>query len=278
MEFKLKKFSNHTEIKTTKAINVYNNKLNGIGDYIRGCFCMLQLSKKLNIPFDMDLSTNPVHQFLHPVQNLRTGPMDTDNHIAHFVHVGVNINNELKLLINKLRLTPGTYSCFCNLYPFNPIIESERIFIRNKLLPSHELNAYIQQTKEALDVTSPYNVLHLRCGDDCLENNAHPDYDLFIREIQALRLDSKPCILLCDSSLMKIRLRELYPSLKMLIDTPQHTRNSTKDQLKDTMRDFFLFTQASKVYSLSVYGHGSGFSEWACQLYNIPYRCKHVHP
>ena len=56
-----KRFNNP---KLKKIINTYHLKLKnsntpGFGDYLRGCFCLYQVSKILGLEFDMDLKNIP---------------------------------------------------------------------------------------------------------------------------------------------------------------------------------------------------------------------------
>ena len=259
--------------KIIMGVNVYSLKNNsqGIGDYIRGCFCMIQVLSKLNIPFDMDIS-HAIQRWLRPTN--------------HYIHINLEqINNlhcnrddRLTFIEEKINKASGIYTFFSNEYPIYPIKDIERNFIRNKLIPSDSMNTYVQNTKKKWGITGPYNIIHLRCGDNCLVDGETPNYDLFINEIQQIKLNSVPYIILSDSYQMKLHLHKLYSSFVVPLDIPVHTCHCNNDeQVKDTMRDFFLFTSASQVYSFSVYGHGSGFSEWACQLYNIPYHAKYLH-
>lgn len=273
MEFKMKRIGHiSNKLKIRKAVNVYSliNNQQGIGDYIRGCFCMIQILRKNNIPFDMDISTHAAQRWLNPTTRYPHRQLEQINH-------GVcNRPDRLQYIESKLEKANGLYTFFSNEYPIDPITIEEKIFIRNKLLPSVEMKEYIQQTKNNWGITGSYNILHLRCGDACL-NGEPPNYDLFVREIQKLVMDSTPYVILSDSLHMKEHLHKLYPQFIMSMDNPVHTCNCTNgENLKDTMRDFFLFTTARKVYAFSIYGHGSGFSEWACQLYDVPYHAKHI--
>ena len=268
MEFKMRRYVRKLKVgQPSKVVVVYEANSWGFGDYLRGCFCMLQVSRRMNIPFDLDWSSHPIYPWLKPCTSYPRLHVDVLPHKP--------VTDNVVYLIDKVAQAKGEYVCVCNKPPLYPITPEERLFIRDKLLPTDELLSYIQQTKEDLDIRGPYGILHLRCGDHCLVDNKQPNYDGFLQEIQKLTLDSIPYIVLGDSTQMKIRLKELYPDLRVMVDQPQHTSHCTNsDQLKDTMRDFFLLTQAQQVYSFSVYGHGSGFSAWACQLYNIPYHSK----
>jgi hypothetical protein len=246
------------------------NHQQGIGDYIRGCFCMLQILRKKNIPFDMDISTHAAQRWFKPTTRYPYRQLEQINHRE------CNRPDRLAYIESKLEKASGLYTFFSNEHPIDPITIEEKIFIRNKLLPSNEMKDYVRKTKHDLGIHGPYNILHLRCGDECLVDGLPPNYDLFIREIEKCNKDTL-YVILSDSLQMKERLRELYPHFIITMNKPVHTCNCTnEEQIKDTIRDFFLFTTAREVYALSIYDHGSGFSEWACKLYNVPYHAKHI--
>jgi hypothetical protein len=271
MEFKMKRIGH--KLKILKGVNVYSimNNQQGFGDYIRGCFCMIQILRKNNIPFDMDISTHAAQRWLKPTTRYPYRKLEQIN------HRDCNRPDRLKYIETKLEKANGLYTFFSNEFPVAPITMEDKIFIRNKLLPSNEMKDYIQHTKNDLGITGPYKIIHLRCGDASLVNGEPPNYDLFIREIQKLTMDSTPYVILSDSLQMKERLREVFPQFIISMDKPVHTCHCTnEEQIKDTIRDFFMFTTAREVYAFSIYGHGSGFSEWACQLYNVPYHAKHI--
>ena len=43
--------------------------------------------------------------------------------------------------------------------------------------------------------------------------------------------------------------------------------------LINTLKEFYIMSFSSHIYSFSVYDHGSGFSKWCSVAYNIPYVC-----
>jgi hypothetical protein len=52
-----------------KIVMVYqlefiNKKSPGLGDFLRGCFFIRQLSKILNIEFDLDISNHPISNYI----------------------------------------------------------------------------------------------------------------------------------------------------------------------------------------------------------------------
>ena len=60
-----------TNKKLKKIVHVYqlkytNNKKGspGLGDFLRGSFCFLQLSKLLNLEFEIDVSNHPISKYI----------------------------------------------------------------------------------------------------------------------------------------------------------------------------------------------------------------------
>jgi len=49
-----------------------------------------------------------------------------------------------------------------------------------------------------------------------------------------------------------------------------------EERVKNTMIDFYLLSLSAAIFSYSSYKHGSGFSYWCAQTYNIPYVCKYI--
>ena len=47
--------------------------------------------------------------------------------------------------------------------------------------------------------------------------------------------------------------------------------NATDEGIKNTLIDLFLIANSNSVISLSVYGWGSGFSEWTSKIFGIPF-------
>jgi hypothetical protein len=48
------------------------------------------------------------------------------------------------------------------------------------------------------------------------------------------------------------------------------------EKVKNTLLDLYLISNANQILSYSVYEHGTGFSKWLAETYNIPYTCKYI--
>ena len=50
----------------------------------------------------------------------------------------------------------------------------------------------------------------------------------------------------------------------------------TTNAVENTMIEFYLISLSKSVFSMSIYKHGTGFSKWCAETYNIPYICKFI--
>ena len=254
----------------SKGVNVYEKTIDqGFGDYIRGCFCMLQILTKLNIPFDMDISDHPIKHWIQTTTNYNYKNVER---ISHY-HCGRP--DRYETILHKLQYATGTYCFFCNEYPMNPITHEERIFIRNKLLPTPEMIQCVMEKMNHLGIQrGQYHVIHLRCGDSCLVDGVPypPNHTRFLEAIKSIHTDI-PIVLLSDSYDMKQLIHTIYPHIIIPMNKPVHScKNVSVEQAKEILCDFFLFANASRITNYSIYEHGSGFSQWAAELYNVPYQ------
>jgi hypothetical protein len=52
------------KVVNTYQLNYKNKMSGGFGDYLRGCFALIQLCKLKGFEFDMDLSSHPISKFI----------------------------------------------------------------------------------------------------------------------------------------------------------------------------------------------------------------------
>ena len=81
-------------------------------------------------------------------------------------------------------------------------------------------------------------------------------------------------ILLGDSNAVKNRIIKEIPNLIRINNNISHMGEGvdvTLETVKNNMIEFNIMSKASSIFSISVYEHGSGFSKWCAEIYNIPY-------
>jgi hypothetical protein len=130
-----------------------------------------------------------------------------------------------------------------------------------------------------------YSVFHIRSGDDYLNK----DNKIFLtkyfekikREIQYYIKSCQPAnyLIIADNNEIKILLKKNFPKFKIILKEITHFGEGVdleEEKVKNTLIDFYLLSFANKIISLSTYKHGSGFSYWCAQTFDVPYIAKYI--
>jgi len=272
-------------------VNVYSQKYKnanggGIGDFIRGSLFLIQYCIKNNLRFDIDYSNHPISKFIYKKYNkihdknimyddiLYYYPDNTDIYNIEFINTFTNyINSSYDDEIIFL---------FSNNYPMYKITNLERLFIMEKFLPNEVMNNIINNKMAYLNLLEKqFNIIHIRLNDsifnnDVINNNIVKKINQKIQyAINISKKNNKKILLLSNSSTIKQELNTINKNLIFDINNISHLGFSDDEEsIKDTMCDMFIISKANIVFSFSEYGHGSGFSKYICELYNIPYTLK----
>lgn len=294
-QYTMKPFTNPGGI--TKLVNVYvltcndGYKTPGFGDYLRGCFGLLQLSLLLKIEFGMDMSAHPISRYLKNSEPIEGVQHDNVIYYKDYNYVTdwdklnrerVNFNMTfLNNMIDWLNTQQGpVVSIFSNMIPFFMNFRVEgREFVCNRIEPSEEMSTAITTALTNLQLESGnYGVIQIRSGDDHLVNGkSHsPSFILKIREI--LESYVKPewkYLLISDSVSLKKYLAK-YPNIHMSFKPIEHLggegiKHINSDGVRNTLLDFYLMSNSKSILSISVYGHVSGFSQYCSVVYGIPF-------
>ena len=91
-------------------------------------------------------------------------------------------------------------------------------------------------------------------------------------------------LLISDNIQIKHKIIEKYPHIKTLFHQITHlgegvnldSTNEKEIQMKNTLLDMYLLSYSKSINSFSTYIHGSGFSKWTAETYNIPYICTYL--
>lgn len=262
--------------KPQKIVNVFKNSYKnsigmGIGDFLRGSFYLLNYCRDKNIEVDIDFSQHPIAKYL---ENIPTeDSVDYDNVMYYSPYV----LTDLLKLIHSIENTNKILHVFTNPSQTHTIPDCDKHFMRNKFIPTKELQTAIDETLCRLNlIKKEYSVIHIRAGDQYLvEHNPLEQtliekiYNALARKISA----SSTYLLLTDSTELKKLLQHKYPKFIMEMKDIAHMHYQTENEqsLKNTMVDFFLIANAKSAIGLSVYGHITGFSMHCCAMNNIPY-------
>jgi hypothetical protein len=291
MEIIAKSFQNR---KLKKIVNVYqlkytNGPAQGLGDYIRGCFCLMQISSLLGLEFDMDLTNHPMAKYL--MQNDNSVKYNANYEtIAKYENINyIPINSRVftkdsirffSEFISKLNsLDCENFFTFCNSLPmFDNYQQIGRNFVRSKLVPNELMQQDIKLSLINLGLVSrQFAVIHIRSGDKYMlkNNQLNPFVIKKISGILAknMKLGTK-YLILSDNNQIKLLLKRIFPQVIIQMTNIVHLGESVdpSDQgVMETLLDFFIMSNAFQIISFSPYNWGSGFSQWCATLHNIPY-------
>jgi hypothetical protein len=280
-----------------KIVNVYqlnciNAKTPGFGDFLRGCFCLRQLSIILGIDFDIDISNHPISKYMKNINkvngvnynniefyidnNTRNGKIICEDRLTN-IHQDF-IDNFVNWLNKQKSNVVGLFS---NAFPLYNIYKPDGIeIIKSKFIPNDIMNDYINNSLKYLKLEKKrYGVIHIRTGDKYLVDNSPMNIN-FINKIKNILkskiLSNKRYLIISDSNILKSYLKDI-PNFYILVKKIEHLggeslRNPNSDGIKNTLLDFYLMSYSNSILSLSVYDHVSGFSKYCSILYNIPFK------
>jgi len=291
MEIIANSFQNKT---LKRLVNVYqlkytNGSAQGLGDYIRGCFCLMQVCSLLGLEFDMDLTNHPMSKFLsqevksvkYNVNYETIAKYDNINYIP--INSKVFTKDSIRFfseLINKLNsIDCENFFTFCNSLPmFDNYQQMGRNFVRSKLAPNELMQKNIGTALSSLGIRSKqFAVIHIRSGDKYMlkNNQLNPFVLKKITSILAknMKLGTK-YLILSDNNQIKLLLKKIFPQVIIQLTNIIHlgeSDNPSDQAVMETLLDFYIMSNAFQIISFSPYNWGSGFSQWCATLHNIPY-------
>jgi len=305
----IKKLHNHN----IKFIhNVYqptyidNKKPTGFGDFIRGCYFLLEFCKNYGFQPNINIH-HPIAMFfqrfapnynselkkevaLFNGNNLQNVEYYKNNSINQFIYNKSTIH-EFIFYLNNLKKHNNSLFIYTILFPYKPILHECKIYMRQILEPTEEMKQYIQTTLNQCNlIKNNYLVIHVRCGDEYLiqnKQNINANYlkkitdeiSLLFQLSSILKKTHVPFLLLSDSILVKNHVIQNFPTMKTLFHNIIHIGEGNvkeRDEIKNTLLEFYLMSFSTTIYSFTCYQHGSGFSYWCAQTYDIPYNCKFI--
>jgi hypothetical protein len=157
-------------------------------------------------------------------------------------------------------------------------------YMRTILEPSLEVKFEVNQILNDLELISKeFSVIHIRSGDKYLKQSTckfNPDYINKLLFAINERIDSnKKYLLISDNNQIKNIILTRFPDMKAVVKEITHFGEGQvleEEKVKNTLIDFYLLSLTREIFSFSAYKHGSGFSYWCAQTYDIPYICKYI--
>jgi len=270
-------------------INVYqpiyknDKKASGFGDFIRGNYFLMQFCETFNLKFTA-IVNHPIQHFLkrNGAHNLQHDEVPNYENVEFYQQVkieGFLDENNLNLFLNTSESTNDNRNVFIDtfLYPQSDVSQKHKEMMRSILEPIPELITQVNNVLKNLNLERRrFNVIHIRSGDKYLIENSMIDSG-FIQKLHSVLYflnNTETYLLLTDSYKLKYVLMKLFPRLKMFFNEITHFGEGVEqneEKVKNTLIDFYVMATSKKIFSFSVYDHGTGFSRWCAETYNIPY-------
>jgi hypothetical protein len=223
--------------KLKKIINVYqinyiNGKSPGLGDYLRGCFFLMQLCQKLGLEFDIDISNHPISEYI--INNGKSHNINYDNiewiqglnrPIDLFEnpnpYLDINFANEI---INKAnKINNSEFGIFLNSFPtFYNFENSGKDFIKSRLQPNQLMCDYIDITLKQLNLEkNGYGIIHIRTGDTHLIKKkimTPNEMERIKKIILSKMIEGRNYLLLSDNLQLKQFLKSISNLIRLRIN------------------------------------------------------------
>jgi hypothetical protein len=284
-----------------------NIKPTGFGDFIRGCYFLLQFCEKYNFKYNIIIN-HPIALFLkgfyesyHTNKQINQNLFSTISNFvdSNFVDSKLDDNGFIITEIQIAnRLTDFMdYLCNINVYkdqifmytiffPFDVVEEKHKQYMMQLLEPNEEMKEYVGETMRKLGFAkNKYAVIHIRSGDMYLSEESKifgsGYFKKMCNEVRNI-INENPSIdflLLADNNEIKYLICKIFTKIKSIFNNITHLgENKLLDikKVKNTMLDFYLLANSCSIHSISSYIHGTGFSLWCAKTYSIPYKCKYI--
>jgi len=290
--------------------NVYQPKYKfgmastGLGDFIRGSYFVLefcfQFKFKPKIIFNNTISkflkikTNGLHKINHllnqilsfPNGNFKEFVVTNDGTILEPTKDFQRIMADFVEYLNFIPVYNHNVFGYCISYPRGLISEAAKKYMRSILEPTDEIKLIVHNILNNFQFKyREYNVIHIRSGDVYLNKKStifKKEYiNKLLSQIESIINREKNYIIISDNNEIKNFVLEKFSdvNIKTLFTEITHFGEGVvleEESVKNTMIDFYLLSLSAAIYSYSSYKHGSGFSYWCAQTYNIPYVCKYI--
>ena len=246
-----------------KKYNYYNetNFFFGLGDLIRASVKMYNLSKSMNFKLIIDIQLHPISFFLKNSYHTFTDLVYKNKDNVDYVCYGAvedYINNKSNIMF-----------MFTNDFYEGEITEDCKKFIKNLLTPIDKYQQFIEQKISTIPYKN-YNILHFRLDDSEFLNKGSDDviFDSMLSYLKDKKENND--VFITDRNLFK-KYVFLNDDIFMFDTKICHLGLSTNiDEIRDTLFDFFLIINSSKIKTYCKIHEISGFVKWIHKIYDIP--------
>ena len=245
----------------------------GLGDLLRGTICLHQLSIMFGFNFIVDIRRHPISQYLIVNAHPHVKYVNANMHKLQIVHC----HEPPKFnIIYKASLHTDNPLLICTNMFCNEHLSVEcKQFMKTLLTPNKHFSTYINQQNVLYAVSVPYSIIHIRLGDDeFLKNKTNANFAIAAKLIKEHAVPSD--ILITDSFRLKEYLKSNQTEIAMFNTRPLHLGELTtmfhdniSDSFKETLYEFFILSNATRIATHSVYEWVSGFVKFSGLIYDI---------
>ena len=284
----------------------HNINVTGFGDFIRGCFFLLQFCNKYGFKYNIIIQ-HPIAIFLQKYSskfyisshiktilhnknimftqsNLKDTIFNKNNNIDGFILSNRPLTDYVEYLCGLNVINNSIYS-YNTLFPYDNISIKEKEYVKSMLEPTSEMKSYVDESIIQFGFTpTKFITIHIRSGDVYLKNETKlfdsQYFKILTNEIfQIVNREHTDILLIADNNEIKYFMCEIFPNIKTLYKDITHLGEGSeleREKVKNTLLDFYLLSNSSSIYSFTVYPHGTGFSYWCATIFDIPYTCKYI--
>jgi len=233
----------------------------GLGDLIRATIKLFALSKKMNFQFIVDTQLHPLGQFLKKIKHPFLDQVLHNKNNVEYVCYGA-----VEDYINSKSDNTTSY-IFTNDFFEGEMTVEIRKFIKHVFRPTMPFQEFIDN--KISTIPKPYNILHYRLNDNEFLNKKSDEN--FVEILKHVKKHSEPNdVFITDTQSFK---KVVSKNVKVFSFNTKicHLGLSTdRSAIKDTLFEFFLITECSKIKTYCKIHKMSGFVKWVSQIYNIP--------
>lgn len=242
----------------------------GLGDVLRAVYSIYKTSFVSGFKVIIDISNHPIsqyikcgrHKYYQEVQNNIDNIIHfhSDN-VADFIKEGFKTNDVLYMAM---------YSGLETYAPTDYDTDIQ-LFVKKNFQPTNEMKEYIQSKTNGLDLSS-INIIHYRLGDKELVNGNVDANKIYLCYRYLLSVLTQKSILLTDSSTFKMLVSaQKHPNIILYEHPICHIGYDIgSEEIKNSLFEFFIATQAKSIQTYTVYGWVSGFMYSIHRIYNVP--------
>ena len=251
----------------------------GLGDFLRGYGCLIQLGEELGFHVEVDLRNHPISQYLVTPSSTNIDVDYADAtvcpHINYIAEPNWTIRREEGFVekfsswLDSIEGHDSIIPVFITAYPIYQYSDDIRERVLRCIRPT---DAVFQQFISNAP-PRPYSTLHVRTGDSVIVggDDVSPAIASAVKTVAATLVLGD--LFIADTRCFDKIMAKEY-GFHITNTEPIHLGDSPIEDIEssclDTLYDWWLLSHSSSIVSLSVYFWGSGYSTQASVLNNIP--------